>query len=109
MDRVQVDIGSMDTEGIWLHFDTDFISDAENPAVDYRLPDGLTFEEAGHVLESLFATGKIVGMSVSIFNPSLDQAGSITRRLVRLLSNSIFPLQSMQRKEALGKNFHSSS
>jgi arginase len=45
-----------------IHFDTDVLSDELNTAVDYRLPGGLTFTEAEHVLSSLLSTGKIAGM-----------------------------------------------
>ncbi|MEJ1237406.1 arginase family protein [Chryseolinea sp. T2] len=70
----------------WLHFDTDVISDEENPAVDYRLPGGLSFLEAEQILKVLMQTGKIVGISVTIFNPTLDLSGSIAKRICACLS-----------------------
>ncbi|RZK57720.1 MAG: arginase family protein, partial [Pedobacter sp.] len=76
-------------EGFWLHFDTDVISDDENPAVDYRLPGGLTFEETSKLLTRLLLTDKIVGMSVTIFNPQLDHDGEIAEKITACLSNSI--------------------
>lgn len=73
-------------DGFWIHFDTDVISDEENPAVDYRLPDGLSFGEAGHILRRLIQTGKAAGMSVTIFNPSLDKDGRIATKVVDCLA-----------------------
>jgi arginase len=68
-------------DGFWIHFDTDVISDDENPAVDYRLPGGLSFEETSQLLNQLILTGKIIGMSVTIFNPTLDKGSKIAVKL----------------------------
>ncbi|MGC3944771.1 MAG: arginase family protein [Chryseolinea sp.] len=67
--------------GYWIHFDTDVLSDDENPAVDYRLPGGIRFKEIKEILHAVLQTGKVVGMSVTIFNPTLDHDGSIGRRI----------------------------
>jgi arginase len=76
-------------DGFWIHFDADVLSDEENPAVDYRIPGGLQFDEYEIFLTTLIGTNKIIGMSVSIFNPNLDnEQGSIAMRLTELLSNS---------------------
>src|SRR5690606_11158487 len=49
MDSITSDIlkvvNKTQLEGFWIHFDTDVLSDEINPAVDYRLPGGLQFEE----------------------------------------------------------------
>jgi arginase len=39
------------------------------PAVDYRLPGGLSFAELAELLQSLLRTDLAVGMDVTIFNP----------------------------------------
>lgn len=78
----------LETDGFWIHFDTDVISDEENPAVDYRLPGGLSFAQVETILRSLLQTGKITGMSITIFNPSLDQEGCIARQLVEMLRDA---------------------
>jgi arginase len=70
----------------WIHFDTDVLNDAINPAVDYRLKGGLSFAQTGKILRSLVRTGKIAGMTVTIFNPRLDRSGKIARNLVKTLS-----------------------
>jgi arginase len=76
-------------KGYWLHFDTDVLSDDENPAVDYRLPGGISFGEAETMLRSLVSTGKVVGMTITIFNPRLDKDGSIARKISQCLTNAL--------------------
>lgn len=70
-------------DAFWLHFDTDVLSDEVNPAVNYRLPGGLSFEEASLLIGGLLHTGRMAGMSVTVFNPRLDIDGSIARGIVR--------------------------
>lgn len=72
-------------EGFWIHLDADVIDDAVNPAVDYRLPSGLGVQELGEVLRVVVASGKAVGMDVTIYNPTLDSNGDVARAIVRAL------------------------
>lgn len=78
------------TNGFWLHFDTDVLSDDDNPAVDYRLPGGLRFNQVEHFIHHLRLTGKMTGISITIYNPLLDPdhhiARNITATLVRAIS-----------------------
>ena len=76
-------------EGYWMHLDTDVIDDAVNPAVDYRLPGGLGVQELGEVLRALVASGKAVGMDVSIYNPTLDEGGEAARAIVQVLVSGL--------------------
>lgn len=61
----------------------------ENPAVDYRLPGRLTFNEVGHLLNQLIQTGKIKGMGVTIFNPALDKGGEISVEISDCLAHAL--------------------
>jgi arginase len=63
--------------GFWVHLDADVLDDGIMPAVDYRMPDGLSFEELSGLLKVLLGTGRTVGMSLTIFNPALDEDGRI--------------------------------
>jgi arginase len=72
-------------EGIWIHLDADVLDDRIMPAVDYRLPGGLSWEELSATLRVLMEPGKAVGLNVGIFNPALDPDGTIARRLVDCL------------------------
>ena len=68
--------------GFWIHLDVDVLDDRVMPAVDYRLAGGLTFEELSDILRILKASGRAVGIDITIFNPKLDADGSIARQLV---------------------------
>ncbi|MEU0243243.1 arginase family protein [Streptomyces sp. NPDC006235] len=67
--------------GYWIHLDVDVLDDAVMPAVDYRLPDGLTWQELETVLRTALSGGGALGLTVAIFNPRLDPDGAIARRL----------------------------
>ena len=71
--------------GVWLHLDVDVLDDAIMPAVDYRRPDGLTWDEFETSVRSFLGSGRVVGLDVTIFNPSLDPDGSITVDLTECL------------------------
>jgi arginase len=78
-----------DLEGFFIHLDADVLDDAVMPAVDYRLPDGLTLEELEAALEIALGSGKAAGMEVTIYNPKLDRDGSAGRALVRTLAQAL--------------------
>jgi arginase len=73
------------TLGFFIHLDADVVSDAGMPAVDYRTPDGLSWDELCTVLETALASGRAVGIEITIYNPSLDADGSSGRELARTL------------------------
>jgi arginase len=72
-------------EGFWVHLDVDVLDEAVMPAVDYRLPDGLTWDELATVLRAAVATAHVAGLDIAIFNPTLDRDGRIARALVDTL------------------------
>lgn len=86
--KVQQHIDLLKVKKFWIHFDTDVLSDKKNPAVDYRLPGGLQFIEVEKIIKSLLLTGKIAGISVTIFNPALDKKGSVAKRLTECLAQA---------------------
>ena len=59
------------------------------PAVDYRIPDGLSWDELRTVLETALASGRAVGIEITIYNPSLDADGSSGRELARTLIKAL--------------------
>jgi arginase len=61
------------------------------PAVDYRMKDGLTFVELRRVLGGAFATGKVKGITLTIYNPNLDPQRVIARNLVATLLEILKP------------------
>jgi arginase len=59
------------------------------PAVDYRISGGLSWDELAVVLRAAVATGSMVGIDVTIFNPRLDGDGAIARRFVDALATGL--------------------
>jgi arginase len=78
-----------DLDGFWIHLDCDALDDAVMPAVDYRLAGGLGWEELELVLSEAIATGRVVGVQVTIFNPALDADGSIAEALASCLARGL--------------------
>jgi arginase len=77
-------------DGFWLHFDVDVLDDALMPAVDYREPGGLSWEQAGHTLAAATASGRLTGVQVTIYNPALDAPGApLADRIVDLLASGL--------------------
>lgn len=72
-------------EGFFIHLDADSLSDDIMPAVDYRTPDGLSWEELKTTLQIALGSGKAVGLEVAIYNPNLDKDGSAGRGLAEVL------------------------
>lgn len=60
----------------------DALDDAAMPAVDYRMPGGLSLAELTTILRSAMASRRAVGLELTIFNPRLDPDGSLARDLV---------------------------
>jgi arginase len=71
--------------GFWVHLDVDILDDALMPAVDYRQPGGLTWEDLEGVLHTALSDTGAVGLDVTIFNPRLDPDGAIAARLAECL------------------------
>ncbi|HYG18547.1 MAG TPA: arginase family protein [Ohtaekwangia sp.] len=76
-------------DGYWLHFDTDVLADDVNPAVDYRLPGGLSFEQCTFLLEQLLGAVNVTGLSVTIFNPLRDDKGTIAGRITECIASAL--------------------
>jgi arginase len=76
-------------DGFFIHVDADCLDDAVMPAVDFRLPGGLTLEELATALRIALTSGNAVGLEVAIYNPSLDEDGSAGRALARVLKEAL--------------------
>jgi arginase len=76
-------------EGFWVHLDVDVLDDDLMPAVDYRHPGGLTWEETAEILRGLLHASGARGLEVTIFNPRMDPGGSLARRLSDLITTVI--------------------
>jgi arginase len=75
--------------GFWIHLDADVLDDAIMPAVDYRMPGGLQWDELAAILQTALASGKALGIDITIFNPKLDRDGAIARRFAQALGDGL--------------------
>lgn len=75
--------------GYWVHLDVDILDDAIMPAVDYRIPGGLTWQELESVLRTALGDERAAGLDVTIFNPRLDLDGSIAVGLTECLNRAL--------------------
>jgi arginase len=55
------------------------------PAVDYRMPGGLQWNELSAVLRTAIRSGRALVIDITIFNPKLDETGEIGRSFVDTL------------------------
>ena len=76
-------------DGFWTHLDADVLDDAIMPAVDYRMPGGLSWDELSTVLRVAASSERMVGIDITIFNPKLDVHGAIARSFVTVLANGL--------------------
>jgi arginase len=76
-------------EGFWIHLDADVLDDAIMPAVDYRIPGGLSWDELGTTLRHAMDSGRAVGLEVTIYNPRLDPDGSSGRGLAETVGAAL--------------------
>ena len=78
-------------EGFWIHFDVDVLNEEIMPAVDYHMAEGLSFAELRRLLGVAFSTGKVMGMTLTIYNPNLDPQRASARGLVSTLLEILNP------------------
>ncbi|MBB4482434.1 arginase family protein [Rhizobium etli] len=72
-------------DGFFIHLDADCLDDAIMPAVDFRVPGGLSWDELEAALRIALASGEAVGIEITIYNPRLDDDGSAGRGLASVL------------------------
>jgi arginase len=75
-------------DGFFIHLDADCLDDMIMPAVDFRVPGGLSWDELGTALRIALASESAVGLEVAIYNPRLDEDGNAGRGLVDVLVKS---------------------
>ncbi|MCJ7703539.1 MAG: arginase family protein [Anaerolineales bacterium] len=75
---------------IWLHLDVDALDPSVIP-VYYPEPDGLSIDEVTQFLDTCIETGRIIGLSIGCYHPSLDTTGQGAKSIISLLpSQTIF-------------------
>ena len=75
--------------GFWIHVDADVLDDAVMPAVDYRLPGGLSWDELARTLRTGIESGRAVGLDLTIYNPKLDVRGTGAAGIVQVIGHAL--------------------
>ena len=70
---------------IYIHFDTDVVTAEESPAQNYLAKGGPTAETVRAVFNRLARTEKVIGVSLSSWNPDLDKDKKSERVSMSLL------------------------
>lgn len=76
-------------DGFWIHVDADVLDDAIMPAVDYRIPGGLSWLELTTAIRAAIESGRAVGLELTIYNPRLDPDGNCARGLIRVMADAL--------------------
>jgi arginase len=80
----------------WIHLDVDVLDQTVMPAVDSPGSPGIDPRALVVLLRSLIEDERCAGLSVTIFDPDLDPAGTYARFLVSLLSDAISPVDRLR-------------
>jgi arginase len=78
-------------DGFFIHIDADCLDDEIMPAVDFRVPGGLSWDELATTLRVALASERAMGLEVAIYNPRLDADRSAGRGLVDVLATALSP------------------
>lgn len=70
---------------LYVHFDVDVLRTADMPAVNYPAAGGPTVDELAHVFSVLAQTGRVAAVSLSAWNPELDEDGRCRKTAMSLL------------------------
>ncbi len=71
----------------WLHLDLDVLDQSVMPAVDYQMPNGLMWEDVQQLLRPLLHSPNLIGMDVTIYNPTLDPDNIYAKHIVNFLAD----------------------
>lgn len=74
---------------LYVHFDVDILDTKDLPAVSYPAPGGPSLETMRRVMRHLAQTGRVTAVSVSAWNPKLDEDGRSAALVMDLLNELI--------------------
>jgi arginase len=75
-------------EHVWLHLDLDVLDESVMPAVDSPGSPGFDFAQMSALVGSLVAAGRIVGATVTIYDPDRDPRGAYAGAIVSALGGA---------------------
>ncbi|UCG22757.1 MAG: arginase family protein [Chloroflexota bacterium] len=74
---------------LYVHFDSDILDPSEAPAMNYPAPGGPSSETLRHVFRRLAATGRIAAVSLSAWNPDMDEDRASRDLIMGLLAELV--------------------
>ena len=77
--------------GFWIHVDADVLDDTVMPAVDSRVPGGLSYEALVEMLRSLLGSPRALGVEFTIYDPDRDPEGTVGRAFTSALVEALRP------------------
>jgi arginase len=77
--------------GFWIHVDADVLDDTVMPAVDSRVPGGLSYEALVEMLRSLLGSPRALGVEFTIYDPDRDPEGTVGRAFTSALVEALQP------------------
>ncbi|MGZ6078132.1 MAG: arginase family protein [Myxococcaceae bacterium] len=77
--------------GFWIHVDADVLHDDIMPAVDSRVPGGLSYEALVTLVRPLLASPRALGIELTIYDPDRDPEGSVGRAFTAALVEALRP------------------
>lgn len=77
--------------GFWVHVDADVLHDDIMPAVDSRVPGGLSYEALVGLLRPLLASPRALGVELTIYDPDRDPEGTVGRAFTAALVEALRP------------------
>lgn len=88
-DVVQLLKVDLPTGPLWVHFDTDVIDAESAPAMNYPVGGGPALSQLKEVFSFIASSGRLAAVSLSSWNPDLDQDGSSRAASQELLGGLI--------------------
>jgi len=77
--------------GFWIHVDADVLDDTLMPAVDSRVPGGLSYDTLVGLLRPLLASSRALGVEFTIYDPERDRDGTVGRAFTAALVEALRP------------------
>jgi arginase len=88
-DRIAEWLRGRGLDRAWLHTDLDVLDEKVMPAVDSPGSPGLDFAQLAELLAGLLATGRVIGLDVTIYDPELDADGEYLPGIVECLATAL--------------------
>jgi arginase len=77
------------TPPLWLHVDLDVLDETVMPAVDSPGSPGLDFARLTDLIGQLLATGRVIGLDVTIYDPERDPGHALAPAIVSCLAAAL--------------------